>query len=190
MESGAPHLLNPEADGDGCGPFAVSAVTWATKEQVESAIREAARSEGIEIDQPTLIDIGFRDLARAVELLGFELFELDGTKVSADSIERQIALSPEWLAWLSAQPTPASFLQNNKHDDVLLCLARGTQPLHSDPEGHSFAVHRGFYSDNNTEDRVALSVRSNFANFHIARALAVRRAAQPAVCPRRSGGLP
>ncbi len=71
------HQLTVTTD-DSCGPVAVGAVTGATPERVKEAIREAAREDD---QNPThLKDTSFRHQARAVELLGFELLNLDGTK--------------------------------------------------------------------------------------------------------------
>jgi hypothetical protein len=144
-----------EATGDSCGPVAVGPVTGANHEAVGEAIRRAAAEDG---ENPRhLTDTNFRHQARAVELLGFELFDPhNGNKVEAQSI----------LA------TVAHFFHNNNSNDLLLCFAVGSRPDHTEQEHHTFAVHRGRFYDNNTST-VIETVHPWLQNFLIIRALAV-----------------
>jgi hypothetical protein len=149
----------------------VGAVTGASREDVEKAILAAAAEDG---EHPAhLADTNFRHQARAVELSGFELFESDGvTRVDARIIEAYPQVD---LHWLSKRPTAAGFLQDNVSHHPLLCFACRVPPVLGD-NYHTFAVHCGFYYDNNTEQKVKTSVpATELANFRVFRALAVRR---------------
>ena len=97
------HRQLTEATGNSCGPVAVGAVTGANHEAVGQAIRRAAAEDG---EKPRhLTDTNFRHQVRAVELLGFELFDPhNGNKVEAQSI----------LA------TVAHFFHNNNSNDLFL----------------------------------------------------------------------
>jgi hypothetical protein len=151
-----PHHQLTEATGGSCRPVAVGAVTGANHEAVGEAIRRAAAEDG---EYPThLTDINFRHQARAVELLGFELFDpSNGNKVEAQSI----------------LTTVAHFFHNNNSNDLLLCFAVGLRPGHTKQESHTLAVHRGRFYDNNT-NTVVETVHPWLQNFKIIRALAVR----------------
>ena len=158
------------AMGDWCGPVAVGAITGKTKEEVEHAICDAAGEDGESLTPP-LKDTNFRHQTRAVERLGFELFERDGiTRVQARSIDPYPTVD---LCWLSQQPTAAEFLRDNVSDDPFLCFACRL-PQGPGDNFHTFAVHNHFYYDNNTERKVETSVPAKLADFRVFRALAVR----------------
>jgi hypothetical protein len=168
-----PHQLT-QATGDSCGPVAVGSVTGASVEDVEKAIRQAAAEDG---EYPThLRDTRFRHQSRAVEMLGFELFDSNsGIRVEAHSIDASLEVNE---GWLSGQPTPAEFLRDNQNDDLLLCLAHGVRPGEPNSEAHTFAVHRRSYYDRNPPGGIRGSVPIAFVNFRMIRALVVRRPAK------------
>lgn len=155
-----------EATGESCGPVAVCSVTGASAEDVEKAIRQAAAEDN---QYPAdLSDTSFLHQTRAVEMLGFELFDCNsGARVEARSIS--VELCEHWLL----QPTPAEFFEANQSDDVLLCLAH-VRPGGPNPQVHTFAVHRRCYYDNNPGG-IRGSVPIYFVDFRMACALAVRR---------------
>jgi hypothetical protein len=165
-----PHQLT-KATGDSCGPVAVGSVTGASVEDVEKAIRQAAAEDG---EFPAhLLDTSFRHQLRAVEILGFELFDSNsGIRVEAHSISLEVRED-----WLFRQPTPAEFLRANQSDDLLLCLANEVGPGELGSEVHTFAVHRRCYYDNNPGG-IRGSVPIYFVNFRMICALAVRRPAK------------
>ena len=89
-------------------------------------------------------DPSFRHQTRAVEMLGFKLFDPNsGVRVEARSISLEVP--KDWLF----RPAPAEFLQANQSDDLSLCLAH-VRPAGPNSELHTFAVHRRCYYDNNT----------------------------------------
>ena len=86
MEESASRLS--PAEGASCGPVGVGAVTGKSKKDVEDAIRRAVR-EGGGPDPGEVTEISFRHQARAVELLGFELFS-DGHGIDGRSISPEV----------------------------------------------------------------------------------------------------
>ena len=77
------------ASGASCGPVAVGAATLKSVSEVEAAIINIAKEEG---ENPiTLAEPGgsnYRHQVRAVELLGYDVFDLNGHKLDPREIER------------------------------------------------------------------------------------------------------
>jgi hypothetical protein len=150
-----------------CGPTAVGAVTGQPEAMVVSAMKSAAAEDG---EYPArLVDSDFRHQARAVELLGSELYDLNGHKMDARSISSVVKLGQ---AEFHAQPTIDQFVRDNQHDDVLLCQAYSL----ARNESHTFAVDHGSFFDNNTGEKIVASdnIPPAIAEFRVIRVIAVR----------------
>jgi hypothetical protein len=154
------------AVGPSCGPVAVSAVTRNSSEEVNSAILRAASEDG---EHPThLNDTDFRHQARAAELLGWDLFTLQGAPLQTRALQKFSISKMDFTRF----PTISEFVQQNRSQDILL-----GQALSPTGEAHTFAVDRGWYFDNNTGGEIvtAPSVPAGLANFRVVRAVALRR---------------
>jgi hypothetical protein len=143
-----------------CGTAAICAITGATLEGAEAAIRDAAAEDH---EYPVHLENACpRHVARALELLGWDLFDYEGRRVNARDIQR-LSLPVQQVA---ALPTAAAFLQHNARTEPLLCTAFKL----GGGESHSFAAARGAYKDNGLfEDPSELSI------WHVARVLRCRK---------------
>lgn len=91
-----------------------------------------------------LNDSAFRHQVRAVNMLGFDIFNVDGTPY--DATVPGGPMNPGFdLAALNAAPTIADFVDGNDLDDVVICYAHT-----GNGEGHTFAADGRTFFDNNS----------------------------------------
>lgn len=157
------------SSGLSCGPAAVCAVTGAEPEAVIAAVRAAAAEDDEFPDH--LEHSNFRQQARAVEILGFDLFTTDGMPLLArENIPKKRKMM---LSELNQLPTAGDFLARNRCKDVLLCHATPLEGRVQDGDPHTFAVDRKWYVDN----QLAVTIRDAppaLANYRMVDALIVR----------------
>ena len=155
------------AIGTSCGLAAVGGATGASRAQVERAILRAAQEDG---ESPThLNDTNFRHQARALELLGYGLFDLQGNSIKASTIQPWKMTSGQF----GSLPLIKQFVQANKCADVLLCEA--FRPGNPD-QGHTFVVDREWFFDCNTGGLIVLAngIPGSLNGFRVVRAIALR----------------
>jgi len=155
------------ATGASCGPTAVGAATGNTRDETERAILAAAAEDD---EYPThLEDSSFRHQARAIELLGHNLFDLNGNPIHAKDIPGNVAISAEAFAQLSSI---RDFVRDNNNDDILLCQAVAPSRV-----SHTFSVDRGHFYDNNTNGKIETSdsLPAGLEAFRVVRAVALRK---------------
>jgi hypothetical protein len=161
--------LHPPLGGLSCGPTAVLAITGATPATVSLEIVAAANEDG-EFPQH-LNDSNFRHQARALERLGFALFDLLGHEiVVVDAIPRH-----RGPIAINVLQSLSEFLRSNKSKDVLIC--QGFRPVPTGLVGHTFAVDRKCYADSNTNGQVVSisAVPVHLLDFRVLDVFAVRR---------------
>jgi hypothetical protein len=150
-----------------CGPTAVCSVTGAAATLVWNKMMEAIDFDG---PRPShLNDSAFRHQCRSIELLGFELFNIDGLKLDASSFPMNPVVD---IGQCNAAPTIADFVSSNDLDDVVIgCAARATG------ERHTFAADGRSFFDNNTGGVVADStgIHSQIRDLKVIQVLRVRR---------------
>lgn len=120
-----------------------------------------------------LNNTNFRHQARAVEILGFGLSDVHGSRVQAANIPLRREVSH---AELNKRPTMLEFLRTNDSEDVLICSADRIMPGSSTTESHTFAVDRQWYFDNNTGGCIVpiADAPNALADFRVGHVLAVR----------------
>jgi hypothetical protein len=129
-----------------CGPTAVCAVTGATSPLVLEKMMEAIDFDG---PRPShLNDSAFRHQCRAIELLGFDLFDTTGEKIDASVLPMNPPITAERY---NAAHTVAEFVNSNDLDDVVIGFAADT----TTGVRHTFAADRRWFFDNNTGGLVA-----------------------------------
>jgi len=139
-----------------CGPPAVCSVTCAAAPLFWNKMIEAT-----DFDSPRpshLNDSAFRHQCRAVELLGFELFNIQGLKLDASLFPMNPAVD---LGQYNAAPTVADFVGSNDLDDVVISYASGTNG-----ERHTFAADGRSFFDNNTGGLIVDSTGSREHRIH------------------------
>ena len=113
--------------------------------------------EAIDFDGPRpshLDDSAFRHQCRAIELLGFDLFDATGAKIDASALPMNPSFTVEGY---DAAPTVAEFVSMNDLDDVVIgCAFNRTTG-----EVHTFATDRKSFFDNNTGGRLVDSAGVN-----------------------------
>jgi hypothetical protein len=129
-----------------CGPTAVCAVTGAS-----SAVALDTMMRAVDFDSARphhLNDSAFRHQIRAANMLGFDIFNVDGTPY--DATVPGGPMNPGFdLHALKAASSIADFVSGNDLDDVVICYA------HSGiGEGHTFAADGRTFFDNNTGGKV------------------------------------
>lgn len=119
-----------------CGPTAVCGISGRNSEDVYKAILQAASEDN---EHPShLNNSAFKHQCRALELFGFDLYEMDGsTRVSASQLE----MNPKSAG---IAQTVADFVQNNSIEDVVIVYA-----LSPTKETHTFAADGIWFFDCN-----------------------------------------
>lgn len=142
----------------------VGAVTGAGQAQACAAILKAAAEDNEYPDN--LVSSSFRHQCRAIELLRFGLYSLDGQRVEAKSL-------PKDFKARSDASTIEEFVRENERTGVLACFAGA----HDKPDAHSFAVEGHAYFDNNVGDHVVTVERvpEMVRNYRMAACFVVRR---------------
>lgn len=168
MSKHPPIRLQP-VSGMSCGPTAICCISGASPDRVVIAMMKAAAEDGEQPDH--LADSNFRHQARALELLGWQLFDDTGTQIAARSVPWPVKATDDLNRW----PTIPDFLQENKKPDVLLCRAMRVRDDAS--EHHTFAVDASSFFDCNTGNKVVYTtgIPADLHDFRVVQALSVRR---------------
>jgi hypothetical protein len=117
-----------------------------------------------------LNDSAFRHQVRAVNMLGFDILNVDGSPYDATISGGPMNPVFDPVA-LNAAPTIAGFVDGNDLDDVVICYAHsGTG------EGHTFVADGRTFFDNNTDGKVvdAAGIHPHVRNMKVIKVLRAR----------------
>jgi len=145
-----------------CGTAAICAITGASKDEAERALRTAIAEDGM--DPGDLASALPKHVGRALELLDWELVSGQGNKIDARRQIRPLGISLQFLG------TVADFLQQNTQTDILLCTAFKAGA----GDSHTFAV-----DGHELQDNGLFANTSETSSWRVARTLGCRRAANP-----------
>lgn len=129
-----------------CGPTAVCAVTGASSELAYDTVMRA-----VDFDSARPLHLNnsaFRHQVRAINMLGFDILNVDGTPYDATAPGGPMNPAFDRDAF-SAAPTIADFVNANEVEDVVICYAHSGAG-----EGHTFTADGRTFFDNNTSGKV------------------------------------
>jgi hypothetical protein len=149
-----------------CGPTAVCAITG-----VPSVLVYETMMRAVDFDSPRpshLNDSAFRHQVRAVEMLGFEIRNVDGSPFDATAAP----MNPQVDSSAIAAPTIAEFVNANDLDDVVICYAAQLDT----GDNHTFVADGRAFFDNNTNGVVvdASGIHPQVRDMKVIKVLRVR----------------
>lgn len=154
-----------------CGPTAVCSITGVCSDVVYDAMMRAVDFDS---ERPLhLNNSAFRHQVRAISMLGFDIFNIDGTP--HDATVRGGPMNPAFDPnAFNAAPSVADFVDTNDLDDVVICYAHPGAG-----EGHTFAADGRTFFDNNTNGKVvdASGINPQIRNMKVIKVLRIRRRA-------------